>query len=158
MWHVLQWEKVYYADFVEFFASSYLQGESTFIRMDLSQSRRAKRSQVREEIIFFLSKVAIPHVWFMIVYHDTLLTISAPNQPSFSGWLGKSQIFLTPPQHGREFPRVDFNGQTSSASLCRVRGHTDQTGSRGRPVLPVPELLLWTRSYARHFSYMGKEN
>lgn len=32
--------------------SSYLQGESTFIIMDLSQSMRAKRSQVKEEIIF----------------------------------------------------------------------------------------------------------
>lgn len=111
MWHVLQWEKVYYADFVEFFASSYLQGESTFIIMDLSQFRRAKRSQVREEIIFFLelSSYSTCMIYDCLSWHITDYIVP---KPAFIFWLIRKEPNLlgTPttwqrvPQSGLQWP------------------------------------------------------
>lgn len=80
-----------------FFPSSYLQGEFTFITMDLSQSESREKTCEGRNYLSLRSKVALPHVWFMIVYHETLPTILAPKLV-FIFWLRfrKNQFYSVP--------------------------------------------------------------
>ena len=102
--------------------------------------------KARSYLLFFLRrKVDISHVWFTVVYHARWLTAD-PQKFSFSG----SDLERAIQTNVVECHMEDLDGRTS-ASLLRVRRHTDQTESWEILPLLVPEPLLQASCYARYF-------